>query len=194
MKPTEETKRFWLMMYAIDTFRNVVSACEYLLETEFHVAGPMHRRTMTAILALYGQPFHNSRGIGKLDQTLIPAEYLDLHHELMQHRDKIHAHLDSEGISTRIGNANQVRLQRIRDGFQWTTCTYLPHDKTELQRIRDLCRLLITQLDQETDKYEKKCLMEIEALPEGEYLLNTDVNATSLFTRVENILPPNQPL
>ena len=182
------------MMYAMDVFRNVVSACEYLLENNFHVAGPMHRRTMTAILALYGQPFHNNRGIGKLDQTLVPPEYSNLHDELMLHRDKIHARLDSAGVNTRFGNANQVRLQRSRDGFQWTTCTYLPHDKADLQRIRDLCNSLIAKLDCSTSEYEKKCLMEIEALPEGEYLLNTDASATRLFTRVERILPPNQPL
>jgi len=191
MKPTKETKRFWLMIYAMDAFGVVVSACEYLLKNSFHIAGPIHRRTMTAILILYGQPFHNNQGIGKLDEAIIPDQYLNLHNELMQYRDKIHAHRDSAGVCTRIGNANQIRLQRLRDGFQWTICTYLPHDKADLQRIRDLCNLLITKLDSETDKYEKTCLMEIEALPEGEYLLNTDVNATGLFTRVETILPPN---
>jgi hypothetical protein len=110
---------------------------------------------MTAILTLYGQPFHNNQGIGKLDEAIIPPQYLNLHNELMQYRDKIHAHRDSAGVCTRIGNAGQIGLQRSHDGFQWTICTYLPHDKADLQRIRDLCNLLIAKLDSETDKYEK---------------------------------------
>jgi hypothetical protein len=81
MKPTKETKRFWLMIYAMDAFGAVVSSCEYLLKNNFHVAGPMHRRTMTAILTLYGHPFHNNQGIGKLDESIIPAQYLELHNE-----------------------------------------------------------------------------------------------------------------
>lgn len=191
MKPTEETKQFWLMLYALDALGNALWACDYLLKHEPHVAGPTHRALMTAILTNYGRPFHKNHGVGKLDASIVPAEFHDLHQQLVRERDKVHAHSDAQGIPTRIGNANQIRLLRLPDAFKWVTSTYLPYEEPDIRRIRRLCLVLTDELDRRTDEYEKRCLPEIRNLSPGEYLLNTDTAAPELFTKVGSVLPPN---
>jgi len=190
MRPSQETKRFWLMMYAMDAFQNVISSCQYLLENDFHVAGPMYRRIVTSIVTMYGRPFHNNYGVGKLEAGLVPTEYKQLHDQIIHERDKTHAHTDASGLNTRVGNANQVRLLRVKDGFKWVTCTYLPYDHGDLRNICRLCEVLVEKLNDETDKYEKRCIEVIKALPEGEYILSLDEKADNIFIKVPSVLPP----
>ena len=99
MKPSIETKRFWLMLYAMDSFHHVVTACDHLIENNTQHDAPLYRLLATAILTMYGRPFHNNRGVGKLDEVIVPAEFMDLHRQLILERDKIHAHVDSVGIT-----------------------------------------------------------------------------------------------
>lgn len=191
MQPTDETKRFWLMAYAMDGFRNVISACEFLLDANFDPTCPMHRHLATAILTMYGRPFHNNYGVGRLDIRLVPDKYKSLHEQLIYERDKIHAHADAKGVQSRIGNANQVRLLRTKRGFKWVVSSYLPYQRQDLLDICELCKALIANLDYYTDKYEKKCLRVIKQLPEGEYVLNIDTAASTLFDSVQSVLPPD---
>jgi hypothetical protein len=194
LKPTDETKRFWLMAYAMDGFRNVISACEYLLDNDFQLTSPIYRHLATAILTMYGRPFHNNYGVGKLDSRLVPEKYRNLHEQLIYERDKIHAHADAKGVPSRIGNANQVRLLRAAGGFKWTVSSYLPYERQDLLDLCELCRTLIRKLDYHTDKYEKKCLKEIKRLPEGEYVLNVDLTAQTLFDGVQSVFPADSNL
>ena len=191
MKPTDETKRFWLMAYAMDGFRNVISACEYLLDSNSQPTTQIFRHLATAILTMYGRPFHNNYGVGKLDNRLVPEKYKSLHERLIYERDKIHAHADAKGVPSRIGNANQVRLLRAAGGFKWTVSTYLPYKRQDLLDLCKLCRILTRKLDYHTDKYEKNGLKVIKRLPEGEYVLNVDPNAGALFDRVQCVFPPH---
>lgn len=174
----------------MDAFENVISSCRYLLDNDFHVAGPMYRRVATAILTMYGRPFHNNHGVGRLDAGLVLLEFNQLHNQLIHERDKIHAHKDAHGVPTRAGNANHVRLIRAKGGFRWVTCTYLPYEKDDLRNIIRLCEALISRLDVETDKYQKQCIEFIKTLPEGEYVLSLDERADSILVKVPGVFPP----
>jgi len=164
------------MLYAIDSFRTIVWACNHILKYKPHASELIYQCLMTSILTNYGRPFHRNYGVGKLNLAIVPNEYRHLHNQLMHERDKIHAHTDADGILTRIGNANQVRLLRLENGFIWATSTFLPYDYSDIQNIRDLSQSLIDKLDQLTDEYEQQCLPEIKKLDPGEYTLNTDEN------------------
>lgn len=194
MKPTEDTQQFWLMLYAIDAFSNVLWACDYLLKHTPSVAGPMYRTLMTAVLTNYGRPFRRNYGVGKLSNSFVPPEFRDLHDQLIHERDKVHAHSDAQGIPTPIGNANQVRLLRLPHAFKWVTSTYLPYGEIDIHRLRHLCLALTQELDRRTDEYERRCLAVIRKLNPGEYLLNTDVKEAELFERVGSVLPRNKDL
>lgn len=190
MKPTKDTQLFWLMLYSMDAFSNVLWACDYLLKHTPHVAGPTHRTFLTAIITNYGRPFRRNNGVGRLDESIVPSEFRDLHRQLVSERDKVHAHTDADGIPTPIGNANQIRLLRLQNAFKWVTSTYLPYGEADLHCIRRLCKSLIGELDRRTDEYEKHCLAAIKNLELGEYLLNTNLEASALFQKVSNVLPP----
>jgi hypothetical protein len=194
MKPTEETKHFWLMFYAMESFSNVVWACDQLLKTPLDYPSLTHQSLITFILSNYGRPFHRNQGVGRIQASVVPCEYKALHDQLIHERDKIHAHSDAQGAPTRIGNANQVRLLRVSNGFTWTTSTYLPYDENELKQIRNLCKHLIAELDKQTDEYQSQCLPVIKRLAPGEYILNTNPTDSELFTKVESILPPTEGL
>ena len=112
----------------------------------------------------------------------------------MLERDKIHAHRDSSGVQSYIGEANQVRLLRLEHGFTWCTSTYLSCEEDEIIEIGKLCSLLIKHLDKETDKYQEKCLPQIRELSVGEYQLNLDSQNNNLFIKVESVLPQNDQL
>ena len=194
MKPTDKTKQFWLMLYAIDAFQNVMWACDSLLKRKPDKSEPTYRSLIAFILSNYGRPFHGNHGVGRLDANIVPAEYRSLHDQLIRDRDKILAHTDTQGIPTYFGNANQVRLLRLPDSFKWVTSTYISLDDADNRRIHDLCQSLTAVLDKRTDEYERCCLPEIKKLSPGEYLLNTKADESELFTKVSSILPPNDAL
>lgn len=184
MKPTEETKTFWLMLYAMDAFRKCIQGCESLLAADVTPSNPAYLQTIVAILTMYGKPFHRNAGVGKLDDRFVPLAYKNLHQQMMRERDKIHAHSDARGIDTKFGNANQVRLIRGEKGFLWCVPTLVSYNGAEIKNIIALCKALIEKLDYHTTKYEKKVVKEIRRLAPGEYVLNFDPNDSSLFTRV----------
>ena len=194
MKPSEDTKTFWLMIYSIEAFREVIWACNYLLQSRPHLSDSMFRAMMTSIYTHCGRPFHKNFGVGNLKRDIVPEQYKSLHDRLMLERDKIHAHRDGAGVQSHIGNANQVRLLRLENGFTWCTSTYLSCEDDEIMEIGKLCSLLIKHLDKETDRYQEKCLPIIRELSVGEYQLNLDSQNDNLFLKVESVLPPNDQL
>jgi hypothetical protein len=190
MKPTEETRKFWLMLYAMDAFKKCIRCCESLLEDGIKPSDPYYLPMITGILTMYGKSFHRNWGVGKLDDIIIPEAHKNLHEVMIRDRDKIHAHADAEGIDTWFGNANQVRLIKNNEsGFSWFVPTSLSFDEDEIKNIIELCQALIMKLDYHTTKYEKKVIKEIKRLSPGEYVLNIDLNGSSLFTLVERISP-----
>ena len=51
-KPSEDAKIFWLMMYAIEAFREVIWACNYLLQSRPHPSDSMFRSIKTLVSAV----------------------------------------------------------------------------------------------------------------------------------------------
>ena len=191
MKPDDETKRFWLMLYARGAFQDVIKSCEYLLEKGldyFYENIPMYRCMTTAMFTIYGRPFSTNYGVGKLNaQLFVPKEYTALHKKLICERNKIHAHKDAKGLATRFGEINQVRLVRGKNGFTWGISSPFSYEEKDLRDISKLCEALIEKLNYHIDKYERKCRKEIKKLREGEYLLNVDDTAGDLFVKAPNV-------
>jgi len=194
MKPDDETKRFWLMLYAGQAFRDVIKLCEYLLEKQSVLLRndeSLFRWMATAMFTIYGRPFSTNYGVRRLDaQLFVPREYTALHKKLICERNKIHAHKDAKGLATRIGNANQVRIVRAKNGFAWAIPTHFSYEEKDLRDVSKLCEALIEKLNYHIDKYERKCRKEIKKLREGEYLLNVDDTEEVLFVKAPNVEYP----
>ena len=188
MKPNEETKRFWLMMYAMDAFKKNILYCNYLMANNLSIEDTVYIPIVIAILTLYGKPWHNNQGIGKLDDSIVPHEHRILHDLMLRDRDKIHAHSDSDGVKSKSGcNANHVRLVRSERGHKWTVPTSFNFGDKELEEIILLCEKLNRKLDGETSKIEKTFASEIQRLLPGEYLLNLSKEDVSIFKIVDEV-------
>jgi hypothetical protein len=192
MQQNNETKQFWLMLYAMEGFEIVIRACDSLLNNKYDHFDINFQCIITAILTIYGRPWHKNEGVGKLEDVLVPEEYKALHLRLITERDKIFAHKDAKGFQTPIGNANQIRLLRSKDGFTWMCNNFFSFDTDDIKRIHCLCKILFDKLDYHTSKYQNKCIKEIKFLPEGEYILNTDNNTSELFQKTESIVPSSK--
>ena len=192
MKPTKETKQFWLMLYAMQSLKQVISACTELFAKNPDLSDPYYSRMITFIVVIYGQPWRQNTGVGKLGKEWVPSAFIDLHERLLVQRDKVHAHKDASGIPRPWGNLNQVRILNANpNGFLPVCTNEASFTMDHVRRIQDLCKKLLGQFDSETTKYLRRFWREIKALPVGEYLLNTDPNSPGLFTRTDSRLPPH---
>ncbi|MFO8007294.1 MAG: hypothetical protein R6V05_06105 [Candidatus Brocadiia bacterium] len=194
MKPSDETKRFWLMLYAREGFHRVVAACNVITEQNLNEFDPAYDRCITTIVTNYGRAWRNNRGVGKLDEGIVPEAHLALHGHLLEQRDKVYAHKDADGPQSDIGKVNQIRLLRRKTGFIWVCGNIISFQREQIPAVRRLCMQLEEKLDAATTEYENKCRSDIEALPEGEYILNLDVTSPALFMKTDSIFQEVQSL
>ena len=68
------------------------------------------RALLTAATIEYAKPFKKSRGIEKIDESIIPAKYEKLHGTLIKSRDKYIAHLDKRGLENPDREFHRIHL------------------------------------------------------------------------------------
>ncbi len=147
---------------------------------------------MAAIYVLYGKPFKKSHGMGcPLGEDIIPPDYLELHRDLLKHRDKILAHSDANKFEWfDVGQANQVRLVVRSPTDKSLICSQLQANRSLLPHIISLC----LELQEKTEirkmelfkQYEKFAPVEV-----GEYILNIDDLNSSFFKSAKPVVEAN---
>ena len=171
----EDARLLWKIFYAGQSFEHSRVAAEYVLQKNITEGEPIFYPLMAAVYVLYGKPFKKSRGVGcPLGEDIIPPGYLELHRDLLKHRDKILAHSDANEFEWfDVGQANQVRLVVRSPTDKSLICSQLQANRPLLPHIISLC--LELQEKTETRKmelfkqYEKFAPAEV-----GEYVLNVD--------------------
>jgi hypothetical protein len=142
MQPNEfeDAKLLWKMFYAEQCFKHAQAAAEHIFKEKLEENNPLFYSLFTAIYIIYGKPFRPSRGVGKLGEEIIPAEHLELHRLLLQHRDQIYAHADATGLElSDFGQANQVGIWRFLNGVQLFGTQFNVKEFSDLWKNR-LCR------------------------------------------------------
>ena len=184
----EDARLLWKMFYAGQSFEHSRAAAEYVLQKKIAEDDPIFYPLMTAVYVLYGKPFRKSRGVGcPLGEELIPPDYLELHRDLLKHRDKILAHSDANEFEWfDVGQANQVRLvRRLTD--KSLKCSQLQANPSLLPHIISLC----LELQEKTEirktelfkQYEKFVPAEV-----GEYVLNIDDPNGDFFKPAKSVV------
>ena len=56
------------------------------------------RALITAAIIEYAKPFKKSYAVDKIDDSIVPPEYIELHEMLIKSRDKYAAHMDKGGL------------------------------------------------------------------------------------------------
>jgi len=107
----------WKVTLARSSFIQAKRACEALLQLGASAPEVVVTALSTTALVFYARPFKQDSEV-KLDKALVPAEFTDLHEDIIRYRDKVIAHRDVKGPETPWGTANDVvfLLGRFVDG------------------------------------------------------------------------------
>jgi len=181
----EDAKRFWLMFQARETFKAVHQGCLELVRSKLPETSPLYFPLIAGLICLYGKPFKENRGVGKLQIGMVPKENLNLHTDLITIRDKLYAHSDADQTVI-VGNLHfgEVRCYRWPDDGGY----YIEHLHIAPEFFSKFVAVLAEQMVEKTnyhfDRLGKKFVPNLPNRP-GEYLLNIKEKDGLLFKQVE---------
>ena len=134
---------------------------------------------LTSLYVLYGRPF-KQRSPLRVSEELVPREYSEQHSFLIALRDKMFAHVDTDGLSEHnINNLNKILLQ-VQNGVAVAATASLLPTGFQFDPIRDLCGYLHDTCDKKSqeiliDAMNGSCpadlTYEIDLRPEDAYLI-----------------------
>ncbi len=186
----EDAKLLWKMFYAGQCFKHAQAAALFVLQNNLGEDNPVFYPLITAIYVLYGKPFKRSHGVGFLGVEIVPAEYQDLHHDLLKHRDQIYAHSDANAFEwADVRQVNQVRLLR-RTTDKSLICSQLQACAPLMPHIISLCQELEESAERnkvELFKRYEKCV----PAKVGEYVLNIDDPNGDFFRPAKPVVKTN---
>src|SRR5262249_9421 len=147
----------WKKFHARNCFRRAKDAANHIFNNKMEPDNPLFAPLITAIHVSYGSPFTNWDGVGGLDKRIVPREYLALHTQLMNHRNKVHAHKAGDAFHVPdVGPAVQVRARVIRLTHNKTRHKVYTADTTPgyqaLPPIITLCEALEKKMDDEANQ------------------------------------------
>ena len=173
MNPSEyfDAQFLWKMFYAGECFRQARGAAKHILDTKLELESPLFYPLVTAVYVLYAKPFTRADGVGKLSDEIIPAEYRELHGQMLDHRHQVYAHRDGDGFSVaELGPVNQVRAVRLPQEIRLMATDF--HARFPVMpSIITLCEALEEKTGYHVDKL---LIKHAKSIPDkvGEYMLN----------------------
>jgi len=188
----EDARLLWKMFYAGQSFEHSRVAAKYVLQKNIIEDEPIFYPLMAAVYVLYGKPFKKSCGVGcPIGEDIIPQDYLELHRDLLKHRDKILAHSDANKFELfDVGQANQVRLVVRSPTDKSLICSQLQANRPLLPHIISLCLELQEKVESSKielfKRYEKYAPNAV-----GEYILNIDDPNGAFFKPAKPVVEAN---
>ena len=176
------------MFYAEESFKHAKSAAEYILKNPVKENDLVFYPLITAVYVLYGKPFGKNYGMGSLKEDFVATEHLDLHKELLQHRDQTYVHSDATRLEIPdAGKANHVRLKVRQPRDKSLFCSQFQATRPRMDRIISLCQLLQEKARGKKieliNQYKKSFPNEV-----GEYVLNIDQQGEEMFVPTKTII------
>jgi hypothetical protein len=175
----EDAKSLWKFFYARECFRQVESAVQRMLALKLDTYHEIYYPLLVSVYVLYGKPFKRANIVGKLSRDIVPKEHLELHDNLIEHRDQLYAHTDADWreVADR-GKINQVRF--LVTETQQTRATlrefrlFAPQFKARpilLPNVAQLCKMLMRIADTEINNLQARNISSIP-MGAGEYTIN----------------------
>jgi hypothetical protein len=192
MNALEDRKTLWKMHHANADFSMVADTCNYILEKDVKFEDGIYYALIVGIYTIYGRPFSQSIGAGKLPPDIVPNEHLALHQELLKLRNQVYAHSDATGAPASFGNINQVRFfvdankpgEILPGVLRWRS------ERAVLKEIIVLCKALKKKTKYWIDKIQDKHFPHLK-VPSGEYVIDLNPVSSKFLTRVEPL--PRRP-
>jgi hypothetical protein len=130
---------------------------------------------MTATYVNYAKPFTHWKGVEKLDEVIVPKEYIETHNELMKYRHTIYAHLDSNPFPVgEFGPPSQVRVLQVLNGEYLRRTLYATDFHVRFGKMPEviaLCEKLVEKTSYHVNKLWNKHHGGLDNKP-GECVLN----------------------
>lgn len=188
-----EAKLLWKMFYAQECFKHAKSAAQHILENKLEIESPLFYPLMTSIYILYSKPFTKAyHGIDKLDDEMIPTEYMQLHQNLCNNRHQIYAHRDPKPLVTlqNIESPAEIRFLVSPDGSTRLFGTDFHARYPLMPDIINLCCILQEKTNYHVSRLIKKHLNKISK-EIGEFRVNIYDEKLSFVEKVAPILSTN---
>lgn len=185
MLPNEfaDAKLLWKMFYAEQCFKHAKSAAEHVLKEQMEEDNPLFYPLITALHVCYGKPFRPSRGVGRLEEEIIPPQHLDLHHLLLKHRDQTFAHSDATDFELPdYGPANQVGVVRFASEIRLYGTEFQTRFPL-MPSVIDLCGMLQEKASYDVCKLFQRYTGHVPR-QDGEYAINVCDPAGDFFRRI----------
>jgi hypothetical protein len=133
----------WKHLCAAFTFRDACQVAQYLSENKRH---PLSYQLLTSLYVLYGRPFKQRKQV-RIPEELVPSEYSTEHRFLLDLRDKMFAHIDTDGLAAHhIEQLTKIVL-RVQHGKAVPAIASLLPIGFQYERIRDLSNYLHNSCD-----------------------------------------------
>jgi hypothetical protein len=182
MQPNEldDAKLLWKMFYAEQCLKHVRTAAEHILNEKLEEDNPLFYPLITAVHVNYGKPFGFSRGVGRLEEEMIPPQHLDLHRLLLKHRNQVFAHTDAIDFELPdFGQANQVCVRRSLDGIRLFGTEFQTRYPL-MPPVIDLCDILLKKTSYHVVKLFNRYTGQVPR-PIGDYVINVYDQAGDFF-------------
>jgi len=136
--PLTERLEYWKYQCASLTFHNAKTVAEYLIKNK---NPPLVIPLLTSLYVLYGRPFKQRKRI-RISEELVPSEYMEEHSHLIGLRDKMFAHVDTDGLADKnIQHLSKIWLGYRDGGFRAGMASLFPIG-FHFERTKDLCNYL----------------------------------------------------
>jgi hypothetical protein len=182
MNSFKDRQVLWKMHHAQADFSLVADTCRYILCERLESQNNVYYALISSVHTIYGRPFTQSYGAGKLDENIVPKRFLKLHKELLLHRHQVYAHSDAVGIPSDFGNINQVRFFVKRGEILPGVIQWRSDPKILVDTIL-LCESLQRKAKYWISKIQDKYFPHLK-VSNGEYVIDLDPSSSKFLKRI----------
>lgn len=161
----DKKRLFKRIIHSLDDLQHAAECADQILQRDLHSATAdadklLLRALSTSLIVSYGRPFSGNRA--SLDvQKMLPRRYLNslsedrlrLHKNLMEARNRDHAHSDPAGRDLTVGAAG---TQGIVLAIPIMRNAFAPWPRETIQRVRDLISVLLAKLSEDYLEIQKE--------------------------------------
>ena len=145
--PTRAARlELWTVAFARSSFIEAKMACDALLALAPTAPHVIASALSTMAQVFYARPFKQMAEV-KLDEAVVPAEFVEFHKDIILYRDKVVAHRDAKGPATPWGSANDVVIRWKGSSMEIETTSPML-EPAAARRLSELLLRLIVAMDE----------------------------------------------
>jgi hypothetical protein len=169
MKKLPQIKRleYWKYQCAALSFIRAKEVVDYLISNK---NSTLKYQLLTSVYVLYGRSFKQRKQV-RMPEDIVPPEYKDVHGFLLDLRDKMFAHVDTDGLPKKgISQLSKI-LIHVEDGYAKAGMASLLPIGFQYERTSKLCQFLYDTCNRKSEEILMDA-MDGDYPPPGDYEVN----------------------